>query len=289
MIKLFSAGETEFRISPAVMLLIPAAAALCGIRMTVVALISLSLHEAAHAMTSKRLGYPVKSVEVQPFGFVAKLDTDAVSFRDAAAIYAAGPTASISLAAFSSLLEGLIPRYAQMKAGFTEYNLLIALVNLIPALPLDGGRLVYAAFSGRGRKTASAVLRALGLTAGAAFTAAFLLLIRFGAFNPTFLIMGIFLMIAAASDRERSAAGAARKRIKKGAAIPVRNIAVASETRLSSAIELMPAGGYAVLSVVEGGKRIAELDEARVLEAASILGAGASLADAVALFGQKMV
>ncbi len=288
--KLFSVGETEIRMSPLVMLLLPAALALGGLRMTAVAFLSLTVHEAAHAMTAHRLGYPVRSVEIQPFGFVARMDADLAAFGDAAAIYAAGPAASLSLAAFSALLESVFPRYGSMKAGVTEYNLLIALMNLLPALPLDGGRLVFAAFSGRGRRTASIVLRALGAAAGAAFLAAFLFLIMNGAFNPTFLIMGVFLPAAAFSEREKQALGGMiRRRIRSGAALPVRGMAIASETKLKKAVELLPAGGYAVVCVVESGKRIAEIDEARLREAASVLGAGASLKEAVALFGQKMV
>lgn len=288
--KLFSIGETEIRVSPYVLLLIPAAAALGGIRMTAVAIASLAVHEAAHAFTASRLGYQVGSVEIQPFGFIARLDSEPASVKDAAAIYAAGPAASLSLAAFSALFEALVPQYADMKIGVTEYNLLIAAVNMIPALPLDGGRLVYSAFSGRGRRRASKVLRASGVLTGSVFLSAFALLIWFGAFNPTFLIMGVFLIAAALSEREKQAAGAVRtRRVKRGKALPVHEIAVSYDTGILSALGLLPANGFAVISVVKAGERIAEIDEARLTEAAAALGPRASLEDAVALFGQKMV
>ena len=287
--RLFSIRGAEVRISPALLAAIPAAAALGGVRMLLTALLSLSVHEAAHAMAAHRLGYSVGSIEIQPFGFVARLGMQKALPADAAAIYAAGPVASLSMAGLSSLLEGLIPLYREASLGFTEYNLLIAAVNLLPALPLDGGRLLLAALSGK--RAAARILRALGTLTGAIFIAAFALLLINGAFNPTFLIMGVFLVIAAIKEKDASfPKKLSPARLLKGRALTVHQIALSEESSLSAAISLLPPGGYAVVSVVdESGGRSAELDEKQLRDAAVILGASAKIREAVALYAGKML
>ena len=286
--KLFSLGDTEIKCSPLLLVLLPAAAVLGSVRLLIIAFLSLCMHEAAHAMAARRLGYSVTGVEIMPFGFIARLDVSEAPPGDAAAVFAAGPVASLSMAAISALLEGIVPGCGIAELGLTEYNLLLAAVNLLPALPLDGGRLLSAAFSAGGRRKANRLLRSIGVLTGAVFIAIFLLLIANGAVNPTFFLMGVFLVISAVREHERP--GIRPVRIRREAAVSVRSVAVAADTGLVRAVGLLPPRGYAVVSVVgENGRRIAELDGNSLIEAAGILGSGARVKDAVALYGKKMV
>ena len=290
--RLFRLGETDIRCSPLLMAAVPLAIALGRGELLAMAFVSLSAHEAAHAMFARRLGYGVRSVELQPFGFVARLDSGGAPASDLAAVYAAGPVASLCMAAMSALLEDLVPLYAASNLGFTEYNLLIFAVNLLPALPLDGGRLLLAAFSGRGRKAAHRVLRLFGAAAGSAFIGAFAWMLTLGALNPTFAVMGVFLIISAL--REGSAPACVRpggaKRLRKGGQLAVRGIAASEKTPLYAALQMLPPGGYSFVTVVDERLRsIASIDEARLTEAAKVLGPCAQLGEAVALFGERMI
>ncbi|MCR5611024.1 MAG: hypothetical protein K6F68_04240 [Clostridiales bacterium] len=287
--KLFSIGGTEIKCSPFLLAFVPLAALLGGFRALAAAFISLLAHECAHAMAAARLGYPVRSVEIQPFGFVARLDCAFSSRADAAAIYAAGPLASLSMAALSSLFEEFFPVYRAAGLGLTEFNLALLLVNLLPAMPLDGGRLIYAACSSRGKKPAMHALRALGAITGAGFIAAFGLLLYRGAFNVTFLAMGIFLILSALTERSPESFPAVRReRLNRRRPLNVTGIAVPADTTVARALELLPPGGYAVLTVIgKGGERVAEIDEKELEDAAVGLGAMASIGEAVAFSGGK--
>ena len=107
--KLFSIGETEIRCSPLLLMLIPAAVVFGREGLLAAAFLSLSVHEAAHAIMAARLGFRPERIEIQPFGFVARADLRAASAGERALIYAAGPAASVMLAAFSALAGELIP------------------------------------------------------------------------------------------------------------------------------------------------------------------------------------
>lgn len=287
--KLFSIGGTEIKCSPFLLAALPLAALLGGFRVLLTAFISLTAHECAHALAARRLGYAVRSVDLQPFGFVARLDCAFSSRADAAAIYAAGPLASLSMAALSSLAEGLFPVYRTAGLGLTEYNLVLLAVNLLPATPLDGGRLVYAACSSKGKRTALRVLRGLGVILGAAFIAAFGIVLSHGALNLTFLIMGVFLIVSAFTERPPESFPAVRReRVQVKRPLSVKGIAVASDTTVARALELLPSGEYAVITVIGNqGERLFELDEKQLEDAAAGLGACAAVRDAVAFSGGK--
>ena len=280
--KLFSLGNTEIKCSPFLLLAVPLAIAFGSGRLLIAALLSLCVHEAAHAAAARRLGHEVSSVEAQPYGFVARMELSDASAADSAAIYAAGPTASLVMAAVSALMEDIVPLYAEARLGLTEYNLLIFALNMLPALPLDGGRLLLAAFSKRGARTASLVLRASGVLTGLAFLALFVLLLLRDAFNLTFLIMGAFLIASALAEGRRLRVPRVTARpIRRGRCAEVRNIAVSEDTRLSEALRLIPSGGYTVLTVVDPTmRRRAQLDERQLVSACERLGAGATLREA---------
>ncbi|MCR5807928.1 MAG: hypothetical protein K6G56_00040 [Clostridiales bacterium] len=286
--KLFTVRGTAVKCSP---LLFPTAilAVYLGREaFFVMALLSLSVHEAAHAMAASALGYAAGSVEIQPFGFVARLDLDGALPGDAAAIFAAGPIASLCMAAGASLISSRVPYFESAGAGMTEFNLMIFALNMLPALPLDGGRLILSAVSPKRYRAALILLKTGGILTGSAFIAVFALLLSRGAINPTLPVMGVFLIIAAVGERPRVPAFAKKRDIRL--ALPVNELALSGETTASGALSLLKRGSYNVVSVLDGERqRIAVIDETRLLTAAKVLGAKAKLSEAVALFGDGMV
>ena len=280
--RLFRLRGVDVVCSPPLLLALPAAYVMGRAGAAAMAFLALSAHEAAHAASAKRAGCRVDSIELQPFGFVARLDCGAASPADAAAVFAAGPAVSLCLSGAAALvsmkLAGLVSPWAvgaySAMRRFSDYNLLLAAVNLLPALPLDGGRL----------------LSALGALVGAAFIAVFALLLKEGAFNPTFLLMGGFLVFAAIREGRAASLPIRHRRLGPRDAIAVREIAMGKEVTLASAMRMLPVGAYAVVAVLDAShRRIASLDEAELVSAAQALGASATLANAVAYLGGKMV
>lgn len=100
-------------------------------------------HEAAHATAARLLGYTVREVELLPFGGVARIDRlgEADSQNDLF-IALTGPVASFVLAAGIAILSHYIHDWDWL--FFFRTNLMLGGFNLIPALPLDGGRILRA-------------------------------------------------------------------------------------------------------------------------------------------------
>lgn len=111
---------------------------------------SLLLHELAHSVVARRLGVPIKSITLFLFGGVAELETEPTSAGDEFWIAIAGPIMSLCLAFGFWTLDHLFV-LSNMPASIVEIvsylaliNLILALFNMLPAFPLDGGRVLRA-------------------------------------------------------------------------------------------------------------------------------------------------
>ncbi len=113
--------------------------------------VSSMVHDLAHAVVARRRGLDVKAIAVTFFGGSTPLDPSAPDARDDLAIAVSGPLASLVIAAalFGSTLlligpAGNVSAPAGVLAVLVFLNLVLGLVNLVPAYPLDGGRIVRA-------------------------------------------------------------------------------------------------------------------------------------------------
>lgn len=177
---------------------------------------SVVVHELAHALVARREGVPVKSIILLPIGGVTMLDDSrtlaentAVRWRRDLRIALVGPLMNIFLAAVAVLvLATAAPRVPIWQWPFLSSNYLlrsivwanlyIAALNLLPAYPMDGGRVLRALLS-RQMDSVRATRRAILI--GQIFAVAFILVgLRW---NIWLTMVGFFLFLAAQLE-ERS-------------------------------------------------------------------------------------
>lgn len=118
-----------------------------GVAYVGVAFGSVLLHELGHALVARRLGVRVSGIELSFFGGAAKMIDMPRTARHEIAIAAAGPAVSLALAGLGLGLGVAFGSYTLAVIG--TINLIIAGFNLIPALPMDGGRILRALLSAR--------------------------------------------------------------------------------------------------------------------------------------------
>ena len=103
---------------------------------------SVVLHELGHAVIARRLGVQVSNIELSFFGGAARMVQLPKTANHELAIAAAGPAVSLILGGAGLALGAL--SHVGLFAWIGWTNLLIAGFNLIPALPMDGGRILRA-------------------------------------------------------------------------------------------------------------------------------------------------
>jgi Zn-dependent protease len=126
----------------------------------VLLLVSVLVHELAHAILAKAYGLPVTQIVADIWGGHTQFASEASRPLPSAVISCGGPAANLALA-----LVGLGVRHAA-NGGVVDLlgnalfvsNLLLALFNLLPGLPLDGGRVVESAFWALTRQRSSGTL-----------------------------------------------------------------------------------------------------------------------------------
>ena len=108
---------------------------------------SVLLHELGHAIVALRNQIPVRGITLFIFGGVAQLEREAPTSGAEFRIAIAGPAVSLALAAVFGgiwLLDQQIPLLAAPSIWLARINLILAVFNMIPGFPLDGGRVLRA-------------------------------------------------------------------------------------------------------------------------------------------------
>ncbi len=111
--------------------------------------LSVLLHELAHSIVARSRGIPVRGITLFIFGGVAEMTMEAQTPADEFALTIAGPLASLTLAGAFALL-GLagsstgLESVAVLGGTLAWLNMVLAVFNMVPAFPLDGGRILRA-------------------------------------------------------------------------------------------------------------------------------------------------
>ena len=118
-------------------------------------------HECAHAIAARRYGFRLDKLVLMPYGAVLSGDIGGIGRRQEVAVLLAGPLANALTALAFAALWWLFPETYPYTEGAAQVSVSLFLVNLLPAYPLDGGRLLHLALSPLGERRARLISRAV--------------------------------------------------------------------------------------------------------------------------------
>jgi Zn-dependent protease len=117
-----------------------------GLALAVLLYLSVLVHEASHAYMARRYGLPVNHITLQFFGGMTSIEGEPESPKQEFWVSVVGPLSSLAVALVAFLAHLAAPGglIGLALSGLAWTNLLVGIINVVPGLPLDGGRMLKA-------------------------------------------------------------------------------------------------------------------------------------------------
>ena len=243
-------------------------------------------HEFGHILTARAFRVLTPDVILLPIGGVSRLESIPEKPLEEFLIAIAGPLVNVVIAfglvlVTSATLDGgslatVEGAKVSMVDRLASVNLFLALFNLIPAFPMDGGRILRAFLSARlGFVRATEIAAMIGQWV--AFALGFIGL--FG--SPMLIFIAIFVYLAASSEAHMVALRSLSQGVPVGAATMTQFATLTPESRIDEAIELLLRTSQSEFPIVDQAQRpVGILSRADLIRALKELGPEARVKDA---------
>ena len=250
------------------------AAVVSGVAFVLALFACVVAHEYGHALTARRYGIKTREITLLPIGGVARLERMPTDPRQELWVALAGPAVNVviaaSLFAWLVLTNSLVPldQIAVGSGSFLErlmvVNLFLVGFNMLPAFPMDGGRVLRAVLAQRMEYTRATHVAA-NVGQGMAFLFGFLGL--FG--NPMLLFIALFVWIGAAQESSAVQMKSALGGIPVARAMLTDFHTLQPHESRGRATELILAGSQQDFPVVDNERVVGVLTRADLLAALS--------------------
>ncbi|MEJ2511189.1 MAG: site-2 protease family protein [Anaerolineales bacterium] len=247
------------------------AAVVSGVGFILAIFASVVLHEYGHALTARKYGIKTRDITLYPIGGVASLERIPEKPKQELWVALAGPAVNIVIAAvlFIWLLvtSTLEPLGSLSVAGgsFIERlmitNLALVGFNLIPAFPMDGGRVLRSLLALRFEYTAATQIAA-SIGQGLALVFGFIGLFS----NPFLLFIAFFVWIGAQNEAQMVRMKSALHGIPVSRAMLTNFETLSPEDTLATVVDLVLAGDQKEFPVVEGEQVVGILSQTQLLD-----------------------
>lgn len=246
-----------------------------GFLFAVVLYLSVLLHEASHALMAKHYGFPVTSITLHFLGGMTAIEGEARRPREELMIAVVGPLTSLAVGAAALALWFVTPGGLLQLAveGLAVANLLVGVLNLVPGLPLDGGRVLRAGvWRVSGSMHSGTIVAGWGgrLTAVAALSYPLVMEVTLGV-EPDVLDFVLAFVIALFLWSGATAAMASARMRRRLPALVARNLArrtitVPDDLPLAEAVRrAREAQAGSIVTVTSSGRPVGLVNEAAVL------------------------
>jgi Zn-dependent protease/predicted transcriptional regulator len=264
-----------------------AAMAAAGVAYVVAVFGIVVLHELGHALTARRFGIATRDITLLPIGGVARLERMPTQPSQELLVALAGPAVNVVLAGllFAVLFAlGVASDVSQLRlvggpflAKLMWTNVGLAVFNLLPAFPMDGGRVLRALLGMRMDH-----VRATDVAArvGQAMALAFGLIGLFS--NPVLVFVALFVWVGAQGEAQMAHVHASLAGVPVSRAMVTNMVVAAPDEPVAKVVEHMLAGFQDDIPVVDRGALVGVLGRREVIKAAMDGGPGVAISSVMA-------
>lgn len=244
------------------------------------------LHEFGHIFTARAFGVSTPYVTLLPIGGVAQLERIPEEPWQEFLIAIAGPAVNVAIAGALIAFAHADPRASAAMSiddmqipivdRLAALNLFLAIFNLIPAFPMDGGRVLRAALASR-IGFVRATERAAAVGQFTAFVLGFIGLFH----NPILVFIAVFVYLAAASEAHSVALRAVSQGVPVSQAMMSHFVTLRPDTPIDEAVNIVLQTAQGVFPVVDArDSLVGVLDRGNILQSVKQAGPDARVADA---------
>lgn len=227
-------------------------------------------HEYAHAFAAAKLGYRLNKVTLMPYGAVIDGDMEGIPFGGEAFVAVCGPLCNALTALLFVALWWLFPATYPFTDVACYASIWTAAVNLLPAYPLDGGRVLYAAVAkSGGEKRARRICKAATAAIAAGLLSVFVRRLVLGDFQLGLLIFSLFVFVGAFERSDgatyKKIDFSAKKALERG--VELKTVALLSSCSVIKALSFVERGKFLVVEAYdEREEKIARFDQNELAE-----------------------
>ncbi len=254
--------------------------ALFGMALMILLFACVVLHELGHSLVAQHFGLTVREIVLLPIGGVARMEKNPEKPIHELLIAAAGPLVNVALAVVFFFVggvavnlgvldgQGLVngklstPSWGTLLVWLFAANVTLALFNLIPAFPMDGGRVLRAALAmklgfSRATQVAAAVGQFIAMALG-----------LFGVLSGNFLLalVALFVFMAAGQERAEEVARTVLTTLRVGDAYNKYALSLAPGDHVSKVIDFILTSYQPDFAVVQGTKLLGVVTRDDVLK-----------------------
>lgn len=256
--------KTGFSVTPGFIVMLAAMLALQKVFLFLGYILSVLIHELAHFLAARRLGYDCIKVRLSVFGAVLYGDFNELSQKEEIIVAFAGPLANLIVSVILLALWWVFPEAYNYTGDILTANLCIALVNFLPCYPLDGGRILKSLVIIKNKKSPIRLIQFLCSIIGGAMFVLFVLSLFTGhnLFNLGIFAIFVFsggVSVARDSMYQKLFMGEkVKKRIAKGA--ETRIIAMHGTATVHEAYKKCDHSHYCIILVINNNGKKGEID-----------------------------
>jgi stage IV sporulation protein FB len=241
-------------------------------------------HEFGHIFTARAFGVRTPDVTLLPIGGVARLERIPEEPGQEFLIAIAGPAVNLAIVAALVLFAGadvggrhlaaVEQPNVSMVDRLASVNLFLALFNMIPAFPMDGGRVLRALLAiklGHARATAVAATIGQALAFGLGFLGLFS--------NPILIFIAIFVYLAASSEAQLVQVRSMARDVPVSAAMMTQFATLSPQEHIEQAIDTLLRTSQTEFPVVENGRLVGLVGRNDMIKALKEFGPQAAIAD----------
>ncbi len=230
-----------------------------GVTLFLLLFVCVLLHELGHALTAKTYGFVTREITLLPIGGIARLERLPDNPAQALWITLAGPAVNVAIAAALFAALGLTGQWEPLgRVSLTEgpflerlmlVNMSLAAFNMLPAFPMDGGRVLRALLAMR-----MDPVRATRIAARLGQGMAVLFAIVGWFANPVLLLIAAFVWIGASQEAQMVEMRSALRGVAVDRAMITEFRTLTPDDRLATAVDLVLHGAQRDFPVMRDGR-----------------------------------